>query len=149
MTKKSNRTSQFDLVGMLSSGLCLIHCLFLPFFVSASHHADWHFFHLDYLFLLIGFWAVWHADGHARTKGIRYMLWTSYLVLAMAVIWEGFYEQVNWIIYPASLALIAGHYLNLKKPPKAEAIPNIPESDSPSNSRVSTPPKPMAVGQEG
>ena len=135
MVKKSNRNSRFDLVGMLSSGLCLIHCLLFPFFVSATHHSDFHFFNLDYLFLLIGLWAVWHASRHARTKGIRYMLWISYGVLAAAVIWEGLYEQVNWIIYPASLALIVGHYLNLgKRKPK---------------SRVAARPRPLVVAQKG
>ena len=120
MTNKDD-TVKSDKAGIASALLCTVHCLIIPvlFLVqysfadgnSTMHLPSW-WEQLDYLFLLISFWAVYHSASHTRYKEIRIALWLSWTVLAIAIIGG---TGLHWLAYPASAGLIAAHFVNLKR----------------------------------
>jgi drug/metabolite transporter (DMT)-like permease len=70
----------------------------------------WHA--LDYVFLIIGFVAVFHASAHAPAKVVKLSLWLFLACLAVAVIFE---EQLHWMAYVASAGLVATHFINIRQ----------------------------------
>ncbi len=100
--------------------LCTIHCLAIPiFFAIKFWWADkyvltlpswWHL--LDYVFLLISFWAVYHSASHTHFREIKMALWTFWVMLAIAIFFE---EQLHWLAYIASAGLISTHYINIRR----------------------------------
>lgn len=116
-------TKQSDNVGALASGLCLIHCLATPFiFVaqtcSASCCADaplwWSM--IDYLFIVISFFAVMDSAKKTSKNWMTYGLWTSWGLLVLFTL----LERMQWfpmpkaIIYIPALTLIVLHLWNRK-----------------------------------
>lgn len=109
-----------DYIGIFSAVVCLLHCLAGPIFLGASAHMhDHEHFFLDpnwnYLFLGIGFVAVWYSSSHAHNKWLKYLLWGTYIVLALAIIFETQTEFLHYVVYGASVALIIAHIVNLRK----------------------------------
>lgn len=96
----------------------IVPLLFL--FTYSIRHAHSHNAHsllpnwwesLDYLFLAIGFYAVYHASQHAASRSVKIALWIFWLFLASSVIFQ---EKLHWLSYVASLGLIATHFLNIR-----------------------------------
>lgn len=114
------RKNTFDYVGIVSSGICLIHCMLMPIILlfkweiqleslGFAHHPSW-----DYLFIGLGLIAVWMSSHKHTPKGIRIGLWVAYLVFVWALLYEDqvwFAQYLGWI---ASLGLITTHYFNIK-----------------------------------
>jgi len=112
-----------DWIGVLSSGLCMIHCIATPFiFIAkscstsccASAPAEWAA--LDYLFIGISFIAVYFSTKNTSKEWIKYALWISWIVSLLAIInasivWIGIPEQSFYI--PA-VTLIGLHLYNSK-----------------------------------
>lgn len=117
-TKGSKHTSDF--IGIFSAIVCMIHCLAAPIVLGASAHMHEHS-HLflapewNYLFLAIGLVAVWFSTKHTASKFLRYVLWLTYGVLAIAVIFETYADYLHYVVYAASIALISAHIINLRK----------------------------------
>lgn len=117
-------TTGADRLGIASAIACTIHCLVIPalfiirysFAATINGHlpagfpAWWPL--LDYLFLAISFYAVYHASTHAADKGVKWLLWSFWLCLALAVFFE---EHVRWLAYVASAGLVGTHITNIKK----------------------------------
>jgi ABC-type spermidine/putrescine transport system permease subunit II len=110
-----------DKTGIASALLCTVHCLIIPIlflvqysFTSGNTNIQlptwWE--RLDYIFLLISFWAVYHSAGHTRYKEIRIALWLSWTLLAVAIIGG---SNLHWLAYIASAGLISAHFVNLKR----------------------------------
>lgn len=109
-----------DRVGIVSAILCTVHCMLVPimflvkYWVSGSTgyvFPSW-WEKIDYLFLLVSFYAVYHAASHAATKGIKYFLWLFWLLFALAVTFE---KDFHWIAYFASAGLIVTHFINIRR----------------------------------
>lgn len=112
---------QSDKAGIASAVLCMIHCLAVPvFFLMRYWFADANIIHalpvwwerVDYVFLLISFWAVYHSAGHTRYKEIKMALWTFWSILAIAILFEA---TLHWMAYIASAGLITTHFVNIKR----------------------------------
>ncbi len=112
-----------DTIGVLSSGLCMIHCLATPFFFvatacSASCCSDtplwWQW--IDYFFLIISFIAVRHSTISTNSIYVELGLWLSWLGLLIFVLnakFLWFFANPNAKFIPA-FSLIALHLYNLK-----------------------------------
>ncbi len=121
-----------DQAGIASAVLCTVHCLVVPvLFLLRFSVADNTAFHLpvwweklDFVFLAVSFAAVYHSAGHTRTREIKLSLWTFWLVLAIAIIFQA---QLHWLAYLASAGLIVTHFLNIRlmrRYNKAQALRN-------------------------
>ena len=112
-----------DYIGIVSAVICLIHCIITPLFFSAYMHSHVHEghghvhsagFNVDYIFLTIGLVAVWFSTKHADRTWIKVLLWASYLILFISVVFEATSPIFFWSLYAASVALIAAHVINLR-----------------------------------
>jgi hypothetical protein len=114
-----------DKVGIISAVICAVHCLVIPAIfllryslVDSGATAGWgsglpHWWEtLDYLFLAVGFYAVYHAVRHTVSRGIKRSLWFFWLCLAVAVIFE---DKLHWMAYIASGGLVITHFINIRK----------------------------------
>lgn len=112
-----------DTFGALASLLCVIHCVATPFIFIAhscalggceSSPVWWQ--SLDYIFLVVSFFAVYKSTKNTSKKIMKPLLLLS---------WFGFFfliinEKIKWILLPEtvtyimSLVLAALHIYNLK-----------------------------------
>ena len=112
-----------DVYGAMASTLCLTHCLATPllFIVQScslkgcqSTPIWWKI--IDYIFLIISFFAIYHSTKTTKSALIKPALWISWFFLSFIIINEKF----NWIslpeyaIYIPALALVVLHVYNLK-----------------------------------
>lgn len=120
---KSRPAINADLLGALASGLCMIHCIVTPFlFIAKTCSASccdasptwWSW--LDYIFLVISFFAVWRTSKNSSKKWVKYALWFSWVLLLMTIL----NEKIKLIslpegtLYLPAMALVALHFYNLK-----------------------------------
>lgn len=107
-----------DKIGIISSSLCLIHCIALPIFISLQPtligflEHDLHF--IEYIFLVLSYVAVYFSTrSHHVTKEIKF---TFYVVLSVFTVGILFEETLGWIKYVGyvgSLGLISLHIFNI------------------------------------
>ncbi|WP_299311685.1 MerC domain-containing protein [uncultured Aquimarina sp.] len=112
-----------DSIGAIASTLCLIHCIATPliFIVQSSSMtccngvpAWWG--SIDYLFLIISFFAIYHSTQTTSKNWIKTSLWLSFLSLATIIVNEKntwFYLDEK-LIYVPTIALIVLHLYNKK-----------------------------------
>ncbi len=118
---------QSDKAGILSATLCMVHCLIIPLLFlakvsytdsNANHLPAW-WEKLDYIFLVISFWAVYHSAQHTPYQKIKIALWSFFSLLATAIIFEA---TLHWLAYFASAGLIVTHLANIKLSRRAKKI---------------------------
>lgn len=105
-----------DILGMISSGLCLIHCLAGPVLVLMGYTFiepdGWHLW--DILFLGISAWAVYSVTkGHSQ-RWIKRGLYISVATLSVAIFFSHenvFFTTVSWM---SAASLVLFHYFNLR-----------------------------------
>lgn len=112
-----------DELGVVASGLCLIHCVVTPFlFIVQSCSVGgcsetpiwWQF--IDYIFLVISFFAVYRSTQTSGSTWIKPALWMSWGLLLFIII----NEKIAWFsipeygIYIPAVALIVLHLYNRK-----------------------------------
>ena len=112
-----------DAIGAVSSGLCMIHCLATPvFFIAATCSASccsaaplwWQW--LDYVFLIISFFAITHSVKSTKSNIVKYGLWISWVGLFLFILniqfqWFLISENIKFI--PA-FSLIGFHLYNIR-----------------------------------
>ena len=112
-----------DNLGAFASSICLIHCLATPFlFIAQSCSTTccettpiwWQW--IDYLFLIISFFAVYRSTKTTSNKNIKPLLWISWSFLFIAIATEKlhFIHIPEFIKYTAGLSLIVFHIYNIK-----------------------------------
>lgn len=110
-----------DDLGILSSALCIIHCIATPFLLVAipvssltSHGSQEWWSWLDILFMGISFVAVYKAAQQSTLKWLQVSLIVSWLLLSFFILnerLEGIEFPVDMVYFPA-MGLIALHLIN-------------------------------------
>jgi hypothetical protein len=101
-----------DWLGIASASLCVVHCLFMPILIIiATNFTWWH--EISYLFLLVSFFAAFEASKNAQKVALS-IIWSSFALLTMCILFEEERYMFHNISYLASLGLIFGHIYNLK-----------------------------------
>jgi hypothetical protein len=112
-----------DSIGVIASTLCLIHCIATPLIFIAQSCSFTHYNsvptwwgYIDYLFLIISFFAVYRSTKITSLKWIKPALWLSFMLLLVVVLneknaWFGLNES---FIYVPAISLIALHLYNKK-----------------------------------
>jgi len=136
MKLKAILDARSDYIGIISATICLIHCIIVPiifaYYVhdhsshshsfgsgvegSHGHHhlGSFGFFKVDFIFLAIGLVAIIFSSRHTSSKWIRFMMWTSYVILVCSVLMEEVNIFFQVTLYAASVGLILAHVFNLK-----------------------------------
>ena len=112
-----------DSIGVMASGLCLIHCLATPFLfmaktcaVSCCASAPIWWVLIDYLFLFVSFFAVYWSTLSTSNRLIKFALWLSWFLLSFVLI----NEQMQWVAIPRyaihlpAFAFVSLHIYNIK-----------------------------------
>ena len=122
----SSRLHQSDLLGVLASGLCAIHCALTPVFFAVrplletahdGHHHDHVGFWgaLDYVFLILSLLAVWYSARHTSHASFKWILWIAWGVFAVGLLSEPLnYSHGIWLMYFGSITLVVAHIQNYR-----------------------------------
>ena len=105
---------KFDTVGAFASGLCMLHCIATPFFFIASACSSsccstapswWQW--LDYGFLFISFFSIYHITRSTKKVWVTQGLWLSWAALFFLIINAKFF----WISVHANTKFIPAFFL--------------------------------------
>lgn len=109
--------SRSDIMGIISSGLCIIHCLAFPIFLAASgNSASWldHSFHgLDYLFVVLAIVAIYFSTRSLNRLWLQSAMWASGLLFAFMVLFHTYGPVFRIVGLAASLLLVILHLINV------------------------------------
>lgn len=111
-----------DYIGALTSTLCLIHCLIGPFifmaWTSSSVQSNgapnwWHI--LDYIFLVISFFAIYKTTQQTDKTWINYGFWTNWILLVALILNEktAFVSTPETLIYIPTIIITGLHIYKL------------------------------------
>jgi hypothetical protein len=106
-----------DYLGIASSALCVVHCVLSPFIVatiSALKTSEEGWAWLDYVFIALCLWAVFHSTKHSYSKPIKMGLWVVWAVFAIGIVFEEAAEGMAYVGYVGSLGLVVLHILNMR-----------------------------------
>lgn len=116
-------TLKTDKVGIIASTLCMIHCIATPFlFLAKSCSAscgeaspNW-WISLDFIFLLVSFFAIYQSSKNTSKIWLKYAMWTSWTFLLTILLNEKFYviSLFEYAIYFPAMMLVVLHIYNLK-----------------------------------
>lgn len=112
-----------DTIGVVASSLCLLHCLLTPVLFIAqaqiiNHEASapiwWKM--LDYIFLIISFFAIYRSSKSTSKRWIKLALWFAWLCLCFIILNEklAWFAIPEYAIYIPSIGLIFLHLYNQK-----------------------------------
>ena len=112
-----------DILGTLSSSLCLLHCIATPFIFIAQTSTStlreatplyWQF--LDYFFLIISFFAIYWSSKTTSIRWIKPLLWLGWLSLLIVVLNEkiGLFPLAEAVVYIPAFVLVFLHLFNKK-----------------------------------
>lgn len=116
-------TNRFDLMGVIASGLCMIHCIATPFLfiaqacaVSCCADAPVWWQVVDYLFIIISFFAIYFATKKSTNRWVRMALWGAWGLLLLVLLSKTFIipSLSKVFIYVPALSIVGLHVYNLK-----------------------------------
>jgi len=117
-------TKKTDQLGIISSVLCIVHCIATPFFLmtfagaSLPIHGSQEWWRgLDLLFIGISLFAVFKTIQYSDFRWIKVSLFFSFILLTFFVLnerFEGIEFPFDMIYFPAS-ALALLHLVNLRR----------------------------------
>ncbi len=112
-----------DSIGSIASMLCLIHCVATPFIfitqactMSCCAGAPIWWQSIDYIFIVISFFAILRSTQTSSNKIIKIALWTTWFLFFLSIInktIEIFYIHQNFV-YGLGIILALLHLYNLK-----------------------------------
>lgn len=112
-----------DSIGSIASMLCLLHCLATPFIfitqactMSCCAGAPTWWQSIDYIFIVISFFAILRSTQTSSNKMIKIALWTTWFLFFISIINKTiglFYVNPNFT-YATGIILASLHLYNLK-----------------------------------
>ncbi len=108
-----------DILGIISSVLCIIHCLAIPVIIafgmisnSFGHHHHYHW--LDYIFVGLAAFAVYYASLKAANNTLKIGLWLSLVVFSSGIFLHEVSHDFLYLSLVGSLALVVLHIFNYR-----------------------------------
>lgn len=106
-----------DIMGIVSSGLCILHCLAFPMFLAATGNStSWldHSFHgLDYLFVILALVAIYFSTRNLNRLWLQAAMWASGSLFAVMVLFHTYSAAFRVVGLVASLLLVMLHLINV------------------------------------
>jgi len=110
-----------DHLGVIAGGLCMLHCfatpiLFLSQATVISYDGPLLWTGLNYLFLIVSFFAVYQSAQNSSNSSIKYFLFIAWTLLAGLILNEGFeiFHIAEFYTYLSTTTLCGLHIYNLK-----------------------------------
>jgi hypothetical protein len=111
-----NKTSKYkkaDLIGILSSSICLVHCIATPLLVIYGIGFSTNPI-FKYLFLIISFVSIFKATENSTNYKISILLWLSFFGFLFSNFFHEEYHWLDYFEYLFAVLIIFGHVLNIK-----------------------------------
>lgn len=118
----------YDYLGIVSSGVCLVHCLATPILMliqayyktglNVSDQEELRY--LDYVFVSVCFLAVYFTTKEEVSRKINTVFWLFFLFFALSILFEDDFQYLNFVGYFSSFGLIITHLINIKKCKKCQ-----------------------------
>ena len=105
--------NSYDILGISSATLCLIHCILLPLLTIIPFGFSDNIY-VDCAFAGIGLFAVSKVILNGADKKIRYILGISTVTIIISVTLELLLDINSGLILIGGSGMIVGHYLNYK-----------------------------------
>jgi MerC mercury resistance protein len=107
-----------DNIGIISSVLCLIHCLALPLLITllpmANQFIAEEIHHLDYAFWVFSLIAVYYSSRQTNRRDIRYAFYIAGLLFTAGILLEDVLPGGHTWAYMGSFCLIVTHSVNIR-----------------------------------
>ena len=107
------KLNKADIIGVLSSSICLVHCIATPLLIAfGAGFLTNPFF--KYLFLIISFISILKATEKITHPKNSFLLWVSFWGFLFSTLLQ---EEFHWLLYSGyffALLIITGHLLNIK-----------------------------------
>lgn len=106
-----------DLVGIISSLLCLIHCFVFPLILlwySTVAEGEGAWYMLDIVFVVISGVAVLISAINSHMVLVKIGLCVSYLLFAVSIFMHHLMDVAMYVSFVSSIALVVFHAINLK-----------------------------------
>lgn len=110
-TQQNKKTVTYDILGISSALLCLIHCLIFPLFVLIPFSFSDDYI-IDTFFACIGMFVVSKILMSNTSKTIKFILGISILFVIVSVVVEILYKTHSDLIFVGGIGMIIGHFLN-------------------------------------
>lgn len=112
----------YDLIGVLSAALCLLHCLVTPLLLGASGFLGLSGV-LCYAFAALGVWAAFHVTRGDVPLYLKLLIRGNMGLLILAIFLESFLHIGHTLVYISAIGLLIGHSINfaLKHAPRSRA----------------------------
>lgn len=106
-----------DKIGIISSILCLIHCLAIPLIFALSaealHFSEHEFPFLDYTFAFVALIAAVLSSRKTDNRRLKKAFAIGWLMFIVGVIFHDS-DYLVYLLHLGSLVLIISHYFNIK-----------------------------------
>ena len=109
-----------DSISILTSGICLIHCLATPLLLVVGYGPFIEQEGSKYIFVIISFLSIFYALKDSSSLKIGVLLWTSFWIFLFSIFFHEEYTWLNYSSYLGSVGIIIGHILNIKKCKKCQ-----------------------------
>jgi len=109
----NTKINKADLIGILSSSICLVHCVATPLLIAFGAGFITNPF-FKYLFLIISFVSIFKATENVTSKKISLLLWISFWGFLFSTLFQEEYEWLHYSGYLFAILIIIGHILNIK-----------------------------------
>lgn len=112
-----------DKIGMISSILCLIHCLILPIIVIIGGWTESHFIDLeilDYIFAVISTFAAYKTLKDLKLKKLRKYFILGWIFFIVGLLSHDTYFE--YLMHLGTIILIFAHWNNLQYCNKGECM---------------------------
>ena len=109
----NKKTTPYDIMGISSATLCLIHCIVFPLFALIPFgFSDDNI--VDTFFACIGMFVVSKILMSDARRIIKLILGISIVLIVVSVLLEIAFEINTGLIFVGGIGMIIGHYLNFK-----------------------------------
>jgi hypothetical protein len=102
-----------DKLGIISAIACMIHCLAVPTLLSLGIG----FLEdpvIAFLFIIIAFISIYKATKGKLFDGLSILLWVAFTGFSLSILLEERAEIFEYGVYIFSIAIVVGHFLNMK-----------------------------------
>jgi hypothetical protein len=110
---KKNSTSPYDILGISTATLCLIHCIVFPI-LTIIPFGFYDNIVIDTLFACIAMLVVSKILMSNATKKVKFILGISIAIIVTSIILEIFFKIHLELISIGGIGMIIGHFLNYK-----------------------------------
>lgn len=108
-----NLKSIFNYLGIISSSLCIVHCIITPTLLLFGR-LIFQSIYVDLTFIIVSLISVMISSYKSRNKIIKSLLWFFFSLFAISILFESQLELFHIVGIISSIGLMIIHILNIK-----------------------------------